>query len=31
MPKSLHQRTPIFVGNRDLVEKVEELIRQYDS
>jgi len=30
-PKSLHQRTPIFVGNRDLVEKVEELIRQHDS
>ena len=30
-PTSLHQRTPIFVGNRDLVEKVEELIRQHDS
>jgi fructose-1,6-bisphosphatase I len=30
-PKSLHQRTPIFVGNRDLVEKVEELIRQHDA
>ena len=30
-PKSLHQRTPIFVGNRDLVEKVEEFIRQHDS
>jgi fructose-1,6-bisphosphatase I len=29
-PKSLHQRTPIFVGNRDLVEKVEEFIRQHD-
>jgi fructose-1,6-bisphosphatase I len=30
-PKCLHDRTPIFVGNRDLVEKVEEFIRQYDS
>jgi len=30
-PKSLHQRTPIFVGNRELVEKVEEFIRQHDS
>jgi fructose-1,6-bisphosphatase I len=30
-PKSLHQRTPIYVGNRDLVEKVEELIRERDS
>jgi fructose-1,6-bisphosphatase I len=31
LPKSLHQRTPIFVGNRELVEKVEEFIRQHDS
>jgi fructose-1,6-bisphosphatase I len=30
-PKSLHQRTPIFVGNRELVEKVEELIRKHDG
>lgn len=30
-PKSLHERTPIFVGNRDLVEKVEEFIRQHDG
>jgi len=30
-PKSLHQRTPIFIGNRELVEKVEEFIRQYDN
>lgn len=29
-PESLHQRTPIFVGNRELVEKVEEFIRQHD-
>jgi fructose-1,6-bisphosphatase I len=30
-PKSLHQRTPIFVGNRELVERVEELIRKYEG
>jgi fructose-1,6-bisphosphatase I len=29
-PASLHQRTPLFIGNRDLVEKVEDLIRKYD-
>jgi fructose-1,6-bisphosphatase I len=30
-PDSLHQRTPLFIGNRYLVEKVEELIRRHDS
>jgi fructose-1,6-bisphosphatase I len=30
-PKSLHQRTPIFVGSRDLVERVEDFIRRYDG
>jgi fructose-1,6-bisphosphatase I len=30
-PTGLHQRTPLFIGNRDLVEKVEELVRKYDS
>lgn len=30
-PTELHQRTPMFIGNRDLVEKVEEFIRVYDS
>lgn len=30
-PESLHQRTPIYVGNRDLVEKVEEFIRRHDD
>jgi fructose-1,6-bisphosphatase I len=30
MPTSLHQRTPLFIGNRELVEKVEELIRGLD-
>jgi len=29
-PKSLHQRTPLFIGNRYLVEKAEELIREHD-
>ncbi|HEX7976514.1 MAG TPA: class 1 fructose-bisphosphatase [Anaerolineales bacterium] len=30
-PDSLHQRTPLFIGNTDLVEKAEEFIRQYDQ
>lgn len=30
-PHSLHQRTPIFIGNRNLVEKAEEYIRKYDQ
>ena len=30
-PESLHQRTPLFIGNRDLVVKAEEFIRQYDQ
>lgn len=29
-PNSLHQRTPLFLGNRDLVEKAEEFIRKHD-
>ncbi len=29
-PASLHQRTPLFIGNRDLVEKAEAFIREYD-
>ncbi len=29
-PESLHQRTPVFVGNREIVEKAEELIARYD-
>lgn len=28
-PESLHQRTPLFVGNRSLVEKAEEFIQHY--
>lgn len=30
-PTELHQRTPLFVGNRELVEKAEEFIAQYDN
>jgi fructose-1,6-bisphosphatase I len=29
-PGSLHQRTPLFIGNRQLVEKAEYYIKQYD-
>ena len=29
-PTSLHQRTPLFVGNRNLVEKAESFIREHD-
>jgi fructose-1,6-bisphosphatase I len=28
-PQTLHQRTPLFVGSRDLVEKAEEFIQKY--
>jgi fructose-1,6-bisphosphatase I len=30
-PTSLHQRTPLFIGNRDLVEKAEEYIGKFDG
>jgi fructose-1,6-bisphosphatase I len=30
-PASLHQRTPVYVGNRNLVEKAEAFIAQYDG
>lgn len=30
-PHQLHQRTPLFIGNRALVEKAEAFIREYDS
>ncbi len=30
-PQELHQRTPFFVGNRELVAKAEEYIRTYDG
>jgi len=31
IPQSLHGRTPIFIGNRELVVKAEEFIRNYDG
>jgi fructose-1,6-bisphosphatase I len=31
VPKGLHQRTALFLGNRDLVEKAEEYIARYDT
>ncbi len=30
-PTQLHQRTPLFIGNSDLVAKAEEFIREYDQ
>lgn len=30
-PTSLHQRVPLFIGNRDLVEKAENFIRDQDQ
>lgn len=29
-PTNLHQRTPLFIGNKDLVEKAEEHIKKFD-
>jgi len=29
-PESLHQRTPLFIGSRDLVKKAEYFIQKYD-
>src|SRR5574341_399347 len=30
-PQDLHQRVPLFIGNKDLVQKAEEYIREYDG
>src|SRR5690606_8202933 len=30
-PHRLHQRTPLFIGNRSLVEQAERFIRQHDQ
>lgn len=30
-PHTLHQRTPIYMGSRELVEKAERYIQQYDK
>ncbi|HJW89091.1 MAG TPA: class 1 fructose-bisphosphatase [Anaerolineales bacterium] len=29
-PESLHQRTPLFIGNHELIEQAEDFIRRYD-
>ena len=29
LPESLHQRTPLFIGNRDLVERAERYIEEF--
>jgi fructose-1,6-bisphosphatase I len=31
VPTHLHQRTPLYIGNRSLVEMAEEYIRKYDE
>jgi fructose-1,6-bisphosphatase I len=30
-PEDLHQRTPLFIGNRELVEQAEWFISRYDG
>ena len=30
-PRTLHQRVPLFIGNRELVEKAEAFLREYDG
>jgi fructose-1,6-bisphosphatase I len=30
-PTSLHQRTPLYVGDKGLVEKAEAFIREFDD
>lgn len=30
-PERLHQRTPLYIGNRELVEKAEAFIAEYDQ
>jgi fructose-1,6-bisphosphatase I len=30
-PQHLHQRVPLYIGSRDLVEKAEEFIRELDG
>lgn len=30
-PEKLHQRVPLFIGNRELVEEAETFMRMYDS
>jgi len=28
-PNALHQRTPLFIGSKDMVEKIEELLAKH--
>jgi fructose-1,6-bisphosphatase I len=30
-PDKLHQRTPIFIGSRNLVQKAIDIMNQYDA
>ena len=30
-PTQLHQRVPLYIGSKSLVEKAEEFIRHYDQ
>jgi fructose-1,6-bisphosphatase I len=30
-PEGLHQRVPLFIGSRELIEKAEEFIREHDG
>ena len=30
-PTSLHQRVPLFIGNRELVMKAEEMVQEHDQ
>ena len=30
-PETLHQRSPLFVGPKSMVEKAEEFIQEYDG
>lgn len=31
LPKTLHQRTPLFIGDQNLVKRAEEFIREHDQ
>jgi fructose-1,6-bisphosphatase len=30
VPETLHDRTPLFIGNRALVERADDFIRRFD-
>jgi fructose-1,6-bisphosphatase I len=31
VPTALHQRTPLFIGNKELVEQAQRFIMEYDN